>query len=139
MRLTRPKRKGDKRWDVRCQGPSGVNSVQKPKKSTYYLSNQVFYLFIRAAPLLLPSSSCSEESHNDLESAPAAAAIVCAGCTPDSLIQLLCLGGGGGGVGDDGRVECYSQRGEVGGKKGEGKRHTHIYMYTFLHIHKSCH
>lgn len=74
---------------MRHQGPSGGKLRPKAKEEYILPVRSVSHLCCSTSPPLLSSSSCSEESHNDLESAPAAAAIVCAGCTPDSLIQLL--------------------------------------------------
>lgn len=99
--------------------PKAMEEHILPVRSVSYLSRS------SSLPLSSLPSSRSEESHNDLESAPAAAAIVCAGCTPDSLNQLLWLGGGGGVLA--GRVECQSQG---GGSSGHTHMHTHSHTNT---------
>ena len=99
--------------------------------------------FLLSPPLFSSSSaplSCGgererereRESHNDLERDPAAAAIVCAGCTPDSLNQLLQKAG----VGRRGLHVPESGRGGGGG--GENVftgTHAHMHSHTNTQAH----
>ena len=128
------RRERGKRQDRRRQGPSGVNSVRKAKEEHILPVRSVSYLSCSSSLPLLSSSSRSEESHNDLESAPAAAAIVCAGCTPDSLNQLLWLGGGGVVVGG---LSARVREGRRGKRRESKHIHTraHIHRHTHTHTH----
>lgn len=91
MRLITDRIRRREREETGQETSRPVRGKLRPKAKEEHILpvRSVSYLSCSSSLPLLSSSSRSEESHNDLESAPAAAAIVCAGCTPDSLNQLL--------------------------------------------------